>query len=157
MRGGILLLWPSSNYYACTLLFSLLSTLSLSALSLLSLSLSQAMSLLSKFQFPSARWFSTMGVLSGGERRRLQLLQVLARQPNVLVLDEPVSPWVNGSFIEGSIAHIYIYVCVCMYKYVYICARMYSILMLCIRARDFLLSYMLLSVPLSLSALCYVV
>ena len=30
-----------------------------------------------------------MGTLSGGEKRRLQLLQVLARKPNVLVLDEP--------------------------------------------------------------------
>lgn len=27
--------------------------------------------------------------MSGGERRRLQLLQVLARAPNVLLLDEP--------------------------------------------------------------------
>ncbi|CAM9641767.1 unnamed protein product, partial [Phaeothamnion confervicola] len=27
--------------------------------------------------------------LSGGERRRLQLLQVLAKNPNFLVLDEP--------------------------------------------------------------------
>lgn len=32
-----------------------------------------------------------MGRLSGGERRRLQLLAVLARQPNVLILDEPTN------------------------------------------------------------------
>lgn len=48
-----------------------------------------AMSLLTRFQFPSKRWYDRVGQLSGGERRRLQLLQILARQPNVLVLDEP--------------------------------------------------------------------
>eukprot|EP01041_Mallomonas_annulata_P006571 gene6571-13295_t len=48
-----------------------------------------AMTLLNRFQFPSKRWYDRVGQLSGGERRRLQLLQVLARQPNVLVLDEP--------------------------------------------------------------------
>ena len=49
------------------------------------------MSLLTRFQFPSKRWFDRVGQLSGGERRRLQLLQILARRPNVLILDEPVS------------------------------------------------------------------
>ena len=48
------------------------------------------MSLLSRFQFPSKRWYDRVDRLSGGERRRLQLLQVLAKQPNVLILDEPV-------------------------------------------------------------------
>ena len=33
--------------------------------------------------------YDRVGQMSGGERRRLQLLQVLARAPNVLLLDEP--------------------------------------------------------------------
>ena len=48
-----------------------------------------AMALLSRFQFPSKRWYDRVGQLSGGERRRLQLLQILAKRPNVLLLDEP--------------------------------------------------------------------
>ena len=92
-----------------------------------------AMALLTRFQFPSKRWYvllicwlfcadlsclvfssshpissphlftssshpifsldspryDRVGQMSGGERRRLQLLQVLARAPNVLLLDEP--------------------------------------------------------------------
>jgi len=49
----------------------------------------EAMSLLSRFNFPSKRWYDRLGQLSGGERRRIQLLKVLARSPNVLILDEP--------------------------------------------------------------------
>lgn len=49
----------------------------------------EAMALLTRFQFPSSRWYDRVGQLSGGERRRLQLLQVLAKAPNVLLLDEP--------------------------------------------------------------------
>ena len=44
---------------------------------------------LQRFNFPSNRWYDRVGKLSGGERRRLQLLQILARRPNVIVLDEP--------------------------------------------------------------------
>lgn len=44
----------------------------------------EAMSLLTRFQFPSKRWYDRVGQLSGGERRRLQLLQVLALAPNVI-------------------------------------------------------------------------
>ena len=47
-----------------------------------------AMALLTRFQFPSKRWYDRVGQMSGGERRRLQLLQVLAKAPNVLLLDE---------------------------------------------------------------------
>jgi len=49
----------------------------------------EAMQLLSRFQFPSKRWYDRVGQLSGGEKRRLQLLQILAKKPNVLLLDEP--------------------------------------------------------------------
>jgi ATP-binding cassette subfamily F protein uup len=49
----------------------------------------EAMTLLKRFMFSSKRWYDRVGQLSGGERRRLQLLQVLARAPNVLLLDEP--------------------------------------------------------------------
>ena len=48
-----------------------------------------ARNLLQRFQFPTKRWFDRVGVLSGGERRRLQLLQILAKRPNVLIFDEP--------------------------------------------------------------------
>lgn len=49
----------------------------------------EAMTLLQRFQFLPKRWQDRVGRLSGGERRRLQLLQVLAKAPNVLLLDEP--------------------------------------------------------------------
>jgi len=49
----------------------------------------EAMALLKRFLFPANRWYDRVRKLSGGERRRLQLLQVLAKAPNVLLLDEP--------------------------------------------------------------------
>lgn len=51
----------------------------------------QARRLLNLFQFPAARWNDRVGRLSGGEKRRLQLLKVLAINPNFLVLDEPTN------------------------------------------------------------------
>jgi ABC transport system ATP-binding/permease protein len=47
--------------------------------------------LLNRFEFPRQRWNQRISVLSGGERRRLQLLSVLTKNPNVLVLDECTS------------------------------------------------------------------
>ena len=47
--------------------------------------------LLGQFLFPPARWNVRFDKLSGGERRRLQLLCVLAKQPNFLLLDEPTN------------------------------------------------------------------
>ena len=47
--------------------------------------------LLTKFAFPASRWQDDVAKLSGGERRRLQLLACLAARPNVLVLDEPTN------------------------------------------------------------------
>ena len=50
-----------------------------------------ASALMTRFLFPRSRWYARAEKLSGGERRRLQMLQVLARQPNVLLLDEPTN------------------------------------------------------------------
>lgn len=50
-----------------------------------------ASELLTRFGFPSSQHSTTVGDLSGGERRRLELLRVLATVPNVLLLDEPTN------------------------------------------------------------------
>ncbi len=47
--------------------------------------------LLETFWFDSDAQFARVETLSGGERRRLQLLRVLAGRPNVLFLDEPTN------------------------------------------------------------------
>jgi ATP-binding cassette subfamily F protein uup len=47
--------------------------------------------LMEQFWFTDELQFSPIGMLSGGERRRLQLLLVLAKRPNVLLLDEPTN------------------------------------------------------------------
>lgn len=50
---------------------------------------SEARNLLQQFEFPRTRWDERISILSGGERRRMQLLSVLSAKPNFLVLDEP--------------------------------------------------------------------
>jgi ATP-binding cassette subfamily F protein uup len=47
--------------------------------------------LLTHFEFPPATQYSPVYKLSGGEKRRLQLLQVLIKNPNFLILDEPTN------------------------------------------------------------------
>ena len=47
--------------------------------------------LLEQFWFSEDAQRSPIGLLSGGERRRLQLLLTLAQRPNVLLLDEPTN------------------------------------------------------------------
>jgi ATP-binding cassette subfamily F protein uup len=48
-------------------------------------------SLMEAFWFDEDTQWAPIELLSGGERRRLQLLITLARQPNVLLLDEPTN------------------------------------------------------------------
>ncbi len=47
--------------------------------------------LLERFLFPPAMQWSPISKLSGGEKRRLQLLRILSGAPNVLLLDEPTN------------------------------------------------------------------
>lgn len=47
--------------------------------------------LLERFWFDTDAQWAPVELLSGGERRRLQLLTVLAARPNVLLLDEPTN------------------------------------------------------------------
>jgi len=47
--------------------------------------------LMRQFWFDGDAQFAPIGMLSGGERRRLQLLLTLLEQPNVLLLDEPTN------------------------------------------------------------------
>ncbi|GHB52043.1 ABC-F family ATP-binding cassette domain-containing protein [Mongoliitalea lutea] len=46
---------------------------------------------LNKFGFPPKQQHTPIAKLSGGERRRLQLLMVLIKSPNFLILDEPTN------------------------------------------------------------------
>lgn len=50
-----------------------------------------ASAMLERFLFEPEQQYSPIGKLSGGERRRLNLLRVLMEAPNVLILDEPTN------------------------------------------------------------------
>lgn len=47
--------------------------------------------LLGKFLFPHEMYNNRIGSLSGGEKRRLYLLTILMKEPNLLILDEPTN------------------------------------------------------------------
>ncbi len=46
---------------------------------------------LSKFLFTTAQQYTPVEKLSGGEKKRLQLMRVLVKNPNFLILDEPTN------------------------------------------------------------------
>jgi ABC transport system ATP-binding/permease protein len=50
-----------------------------------------ATQLAERFGFANEKQWTPVGELSGGERRRLQLLRLLLSEPNVLLLDEPTN------------------------------------------------------------------
>jgi ATP-binding cassette subfamily F protein uup len=50
-----------------------------------------ASGLLERLGFPASRQWTPVAELSGGERRRLRLTQLLMGEPNVLLLDEPTN------------------------------------------------------------------
>jgi len=50
-----------------------------------------ASQMLERFLFPASLQWTPLSKLSGGEKRRLQLLRVLMEAPNVLLLDEPTN------------------------------------------------------------------
>lgn len=50
-----------------------------------------ASQMLNRFHFPPKKQHDKVGKLSGGEKRRLQLLLVLLNNPNFLILDEPTN------------------------------------------------------------------
>ncbi|GAA4915187.1 ABC-F family ATP-binding cassette domain-containing protein [Streptomonospora salina] len=50
-----------------------------------------ASQMLERFGFRGERQWTPIGDLSGGERRRLQLLRLLMNEPNVLLMDEPTN------------------------------------------------------------------
>ena len=50
-----------------------------------------ASQVLTHFLFPPAKQYGMISKLSGGEKKRLQLMRVLMRNPNYLILDEPTN------------------------------------------------------------------
>jgi len=50
-----------------------------------------ASALLTLFLFPPAKQYGLIAKLSGGEKKRLQLMSILMRNPNFLILDEPTN------------------------------------------------------------------
>ncbi len=62
---------------------------------------------LNLFLFPPAQQYTLVNKLSGGEKRRLQLLRVLIKNPNFLILDEPTNDLDLGTLniLEDFLMH----------------------------------------------------
>ncbi|MET4075592.1 ATP-binding cassette subfamily F protein uup [Hymenobacter sp. UYCo722] len=62
---------------------------------------------LNLFLFPPAQQYTLVSKLSGGEKRRLQLLRVLIKNPNFLILDEPTNDLDLGTLniLEDFLMH----------------------------------------------------
>ena len=62
---------------------------------------------LNYFLFPPPRQFDLISKLSGGEKRRLYLCQILIQKPNFLILDEPTNDFdiVSLQVLEGYLKH----------------------------------------------------
>ena len=63
---------------------------------------------LTLFLFPPAQQYTLVNKLSGGEKRRLQLLRVLVKNPNFLILDEPTNDLDLGTLniLDGLFIHL---------------------------------------------------
>lgn len=62
---------------------------------------------LTRFKFPPAEQYKMVSKLSGGERKRLQLLKILIQNPNFLILDEPTNDLDIGTLnvLEEFLTH----------------------------------------------------
>ena len=59
----------------------------------------EAMKLLKTFQFPRQRWNERVSMLSGGERRRLQLMTVLTKVCHLILRPFPCMPIADPYFL----------------------------------------------------------
>ena len=70
-----------------------------------------ASAMLERFLFPPEEQYGLIGKLSGGEKRRLNLLRVLMEAPNVLILDEPLHE-LAGLIPKFVVADIHFNLCI---------------------------------------------
>ena len=62
--------------------------------------------LLKQFQFCHQRWNDRVSMLSGGECRRLQLMSVLMKRPNFLVVSNIAPPNLTWWYIQFMFSHL---------------------------------------------------